>query len=491
MIALRDYQCRGIDATLRLIDVGIRRVLIVSPTGSGKTVVASALINHYVRELGKQVLFLAHRREILKQTAQKLYSVGLSSDSVGMIAPGFPRSPYAPIQVASVQTLGRRQPPPADLVVIDEAHHTPATSYQTVLSHYAGAVQVGLTATPIREDGKGLGDCFDSLVTLASPRELIDAGNLVDYTIYTHPRKLDLSSARGTGNDYNERKLARLLDQADIVGDLVDHYRRYASGLKAIAFCVDVDHSRHVADTFNAAGIPAAWVSGGTPSEERDRTFAALARGDILVVANCQIATEGWDCPSVKCLIMARPTDSLGLWLQMAGRVLRPDHENPAQRAVILDHSGNALRHGLPCEDRFYDLEGVRKRPGGAPPVKSCEGCYRVIPASARVCPYCGFAFGSSVTVEQTEGTLTPVEKNEQSEVERLRATCHRMAFANDKRRGAHVGTTAKKLKDHLGTALGDRSEEELRRTFVILKRWLDEPLSPPPAPQKRLFAEI
>ena len=412
-MSLRDYQVDGIERVRAALRAGYRAVLFALATGGGKTVVAAYIILAALAR-GSRVLFVAHRRELVHQAYAKLVAAGIEECQLGvMMASDRRRRPNAPIQIASIDTLRRRVRPPADLVVIDEAHRALSQSYRALLEEYPTARFLGLTATPYRADGRGLGELFDALVVIATPRLLIDQRYLVEPIVYTVPRdKLpDLSGVHVKRGDYDERELAVAINRSSLVGDIVDHWHKHARGVRTVCFAVNVEHSRHIAERFRAAGVPAEHLDGDTPVAERDAILARLEHGETLVVSNCNVLSEGWDQPSVKCAILARPTKSTGLYLQQAGRILRP-YGNAA--AVILDHSGNAIEHGLPQDDRDFSLESRKRRPAATSeaPCKTCDQCYAVLPAGTQVCPHCGYTFAPAETkdVAEVSGQLERIE---------------------------------------------------------------------------------
>jgi superfamily II DNA or RNA helicase len=227
-------------------------------------------------------------------------------------------------------------PPPADLVVVDEAHHVLAQSYKRILEIYPRAIVLGLTATPCRGDGRGLGNAFDVLIEAASVGDLVEQKYLVPTVVYA-PVRPDLTGIQVKRGDYVEEQLAARMNTAQLVGDIVEHWHRLAGPRRTVVFATGVGHSRHIRDEFRRAGVLAEHLDGSTPTDERDRILAQLAAGQIDVVTNAMVLTEGWDSPSVSCLVLARPTKSLGLYRQMVGRVLRPA---PGKTdALILDHA--------------------------------------------------------------------------------------------------------------------------------------------------------
>lgn len=411
MIPLRPYQQRACDGVLGRFARAVRRVLLVLPTGGGKTVIASALVNAAI-EMGRPVVFLAHRRELIKQTFAKLLRNGLAPDQVGVIMAGVAPPaghlfrvpslaeatddqlwqlhgrwrPAAPVQVGSIDTFRNRAKPRAGLVIVDEAHRALAKSYVDVQKAYPDAWHLGLTATPFRADGKGLGDAYDDLVVAATFGELVGESFLVPPRCFGARRQADLKGVKVSAGDYNQEQLARAVNKAELIGDIIEHWKTHGNDAPTFAFAVDVAHSMHLAQRFNAAGIPARHVDGATEASERDDAIAALRDGRVRVLCNCNVFTEGTDVPSVKTIVLARPTKSEGLYLQQAGRGARP---HQGQEFVVLDHAGCCTEFGLPQEPREYSLEGRKKREVGiaTPRGKRCPNCGAILPYSARECP--------------------------------------------------------------------------------------------------------
>jgi DNA repair protein RadD len=385
MIELRPYQLDVIERCRREVAAGRRRILLVSPTGSGKTLIASAIVAGAAAK-GKQAIFLAHRKELITQAANKLWDAGIDA---GSIRPGAPSRPAQAVQVASIPTLHGRalrsrsiELPDADVVVVDEAHHARASTYTDIFAAYPGAVVLGLTATPCRGDGRGLGNVFDVIVECPSVAELIKLGFLVPSVIYA-PATPDLSGVQVRRGDYVEAQLAERMDQPQLVGDIVDHWLRLGQRRPTVIFATGVAHSVHLADEFCRAGVRAAHLDGCTPADERDAILARLDSGELELITNCAVLCEGWDQPKVSCLVLARPTKSLGLFRQMVGRVLRPAEDKT--NALILDHSGAVFQHGLPEDDIAWTLHADRR---ALNPTHAARGKHRA--RSLVDCPQCG-----------------------------------------------------------------------------------------------------
>jgi superfamily II DNA or RNA helicase len=408
-VELRPYQEHAVRELEARIAAGKRRIVVVAATGSGKTVVFARVVADAVAR-GQAALVVAHRRELIHQTYEKLLRAGLCEGQVGVLmADDARRRPAAPVQVASIDTLRHRPKPPADLVIVDEAHRELARSYREMRAHYPRAVHLGFTATPYRADNRGLGEFYEELLVVASIGDLIAEGYLVEPHVFTVPKERlpNLAGVRVRAGDYAQDQLDEAVDQARLVGDIVEHWMRHAHGVRTVAFPVSVKHSKHVVERFREAGIAAEHLDGATPTSERDAILARVERGATLVVSSCGVLSEGWDMPCVKCAVLARPTKSTGLYLQQAGRILRPWE---GQRAIILDHAGCAREHGLPQEEREFSLEPKPKRKRGESievPIRICDECQAVLPARMRVCPECGHFFTEPRPVPaEVEGEL-------------------------------------------------------------------------------------
>jgi DNA repair protein RadD len=414
----RDYQIEGIERVRNSARRGNRRILVIAPTGAGKTIFSAIIIASAVAK-DSPCLFLAHRREIIGQTYSKLLEAGLSKSQLGVImAQDARRNPVARVQIASVDTLrNRANKPPADLVFVDEAHRSTAATYQKIVSAYPKARIIGLTATPFRSDKKGFDQDYDDMVVISTVPELISKGWLVEPRVFTRPIEFlpDVSRVKTTGGDYNQGELAEAVDKAKLVGDIVEHWQRMANGRRTVCFTANVAHSKHIVEAFKAAGVRAEHLDGETDTVEREKILARLGSGETQLVANCAVLTEGWDQPAVKCAIMARPTKSLSLYLQCAGRIIRPytDPDTGKQvEALILDHAGCAIAHGLPQDDREYSLAPPRKRGGGGgfSGSKSCPICFRVVSLATRECPSCQYEFVEIEPIPEVETRVELVE---------------------------------------------------------------------------------
>ena len=400
MIELRPYQRDVLAEIDQTIAAGKRRLIVVAPTGAGKTIIAAQIIDA-AAGAGKSVLVLAHTREIIKQTSEKLFAHGIEH---GVIQAGFMTRPDEAVQVASVQTLwaravrsNRMELPPADLLIVDEAHHCPARTYRKIIDVYPEAVLIGLTATPCRGDGRGLGGIFYTIIECPQVAELIAQKFLVKTRVYA-PVDPDLSGIATRTGDYVEEQLAERMDRTNLIGDIVTHWHKHGERRKTVCFAVNVSHSIHLRDEFIKSGVRAEHVDGSIPKPDRDAVLARLASGVTEIVTNCMVLTEGWDMPEVSCCILARPTRKMGLFRQMVGRVLRPA---PGKvNAIVLDHSGAVFRHGF-VEDRVeWTLDpdrraeslthAARLRSGYSSRLLECTKCGS-IRIAGNPCSHCGF----------------------------------------------------------------------------------------------------
>lgn len=396
MLTLRPYQQQAVDGIRDSFKRGNKAPLLVLPTGGGKTIVFTYIASN-ASARGKRVLVLVHRIELMRQTSEKLHTFGVDH---GLINPLFTPTYWKPVQVASVQTLVNRlnklASAPPDLIIVDEAHHATASTWRKIIAAYPNALVLGVTATPCRGDGSGLGadsdGLFDDLIVGPQIADLIGEGFLVQPKVYAPLERIDLSGLRTRMGDYVKDDLEKAVDKPKITGKAVDHYAKLCPGAPAVAFCVSIKHAEHVAEEFKAAGFRAVALDGSHDDDYRKRILRGLATGEVQVVTSCDLISEGTDIPAIGAAILLRPTQSLGLYLQQVGRALRPCEGK--DRAVILDHVGNVLQHGMPDDHRAWSLDGTEKRKRGEKTeptirVNQCEQCFAVHPP-APACPHCG-----------------------------------------------------------------------------------------------------
>ena len=414
MFALRDYQSDLIDRARHELRTH-RSVLVQAPTGAGKTALAAFMIASAAQR-GKRAWFVCHRDFLLTQTAGAFDAVGVP---YGYIAAGMPANPYQAIQIASVGSLARRlhKLAPPDLIVWDEAHHVAAKTWASIFRWASVAHHVGLSATPARLDGRGLGDFFGAMVHGPSVGRLIADGYLSRYRAFA-PSTPDLGRVHTRAGDYVTRELAGVMDTSTIAGNIVGQYCARAIGRSAIYYAVSIEHSQHLAASFQASGVNARHLDGTASAAERLDAATALGDGRISVLSNVDLFGEGFDLgalapgATIECVGLCRPTQSPALHLQQIGRALRPKPEP----AIILDHAGNLMRHGLPDDPREWGLDGIDRKSRNAdngPPVRTCERCYGVFGAGTRTCPYCGHeAEIAAREVEEVDADLAEIDRD-------------------------------------------------------------------------------
>jgi len=440
---LRPYQQQLITDIRLQYQLGHHRVLAVLPTGGGKTVCFSYIAQSAARK-GNRVCILVHRAELLDQASRSLTAMGVPH---GRIAAGRSMDLSHAVQVASVQTLARRlHKLPAgffQLLVVDEAHHTNAGQWATVLQHFAQAHVLGVTATPCRGDGRGLGDHYQAMVLGPSAAWLTDNGYLASARVLAPPG-FNATGLRKRMGDFDTKEAEQRV--GTIMGDCCSHYRKHLAGQTAIAFCCSVAHAEAVAALFMSQGIPAASIDGTMTNDQRRDLLQALGTGRIKVLSSCSLIGEGVDVPSVGGCILLRPTQSVGLHLQMIGRCLRPSPGKPA--AVVLDHVGNTLRLGHHLEDRDWSLDGIKKRDADrAPSVKVCPVCFATSMSATQVCPDCGHVFApqDARELKVVEGELQELQRQQRREqgsaqtLQELIALGHQRGYKNPVAWAKHV----------------------------------------------------
>lgn len=395
-----------------------RRVLGQAPTGFGKAVVGTVMAGNAVAR-GLTVGFICHRDFLLDQTSATFTGHGISH---GFIAAGRPFNPFSQVWIGSVGTLHKRldRVPEPQVLIVDEGHHGVARTWRTILDRWQTCKVIFLSATPWRLDGSGLDDICDVMVEGPTVAWLMEHGRLSRYKAYA-PGGPDLSGVHSRAGDFVNSELAELMDRNAIIGDMVAHYRRYAcdgdSKKRAIYYGVSVVHSRHIRDAFVSAGISAEHLDADNSSQERSAAACRFASGETSVLTNVDLFGEGYDLAaqagvnvSVECVGLARPTQSLGLHLQQVGRALRPK----AEPAIILDHAGNLLRHGLPDDEREWSLAARQKKKGGPSEkaaCRTCPSCFAAFPIHTMICPSCGLGVVAQPReAEQVEGELQEVD---------------------------------------------------------------------------------
>lgn len=506
-IELRPHQTRGTDL-IREAFREYRRVLFVAPTAFGKTVTFS-FISASATRLGRRIVIIAHRQELIDQISRTLSWFDVDH---GIISPQYTPAYRKPVQVASIGTLmsrlkkGRipKEYADFDLVIIDETHHLLATNtFGRTYALLGSPRLLGVTATPQRGDGKGLGEAagglFQTLIEVIDVKGLIDEGYLSDFTVYAPREELDLSDVKVVAGDFEKKSLAEKVNRPKVTGSAVREYSRICPGAPAVVFCVSLEHCRNVAAEFQAAGFNFQVIDGTMPDEQRKALIQGLGDG-IQGLVSCDVISEGTDIPAITCAIFLRPTKSLGLFIQQAGRALRTIFADgydlstregrlaaiaasPKPRAILLDHAGLTYVHGLIDDPREWSLEGKKKRKGKKQDQEQrlrfsqCPKCFTVHEL-APTCPSCGHVYENKVRkVEQQEGELREITREERDRraKERSRALGRAQTIEEMMAAGASRGEAHHRLKARA-------EKKELADGIVAdLKQWFQETGQPVP----------
>jgi len=493
MKKLRQYQASVIEAVRDAYRQGYRKILIQLPTGGGKSIIFSKMISSADAKRS-ETLFLVHRRELVKQASQHMTNESVEH---GIIMSGEVPNLSHHTQMASVQTLWARAVkrarinlPKSDLLVVDEAHHVGSKTYDHLFEFYDESFIIGVTATPTRKGGKGLGHYFDCLILArdhgASVRQLMDAGFLAEAS-YMVPEVPDLAGIPSRGGDWVEEQLGTVMNDAKLVGNIVEHYQEHAANRKMVVFAVNVAHSRAITNMFNAAGISAAHVDGKTHLEERDQIVADFAIGKYKILSNCEVFTEGVDMPDVDGVIMAKPTKSLRVYLQMGGRGLRP--KSNGGDCLIMDHTGNVLRHGPLDEEHDWSLneneniserDAKKKEDDGVkdePKDFICSNCGNIF-RKQDVCPKCGTPLSHHAEdVETARGKLVGLPKTKKPKkkeaTQEEKQSWYSMFLLHAAEKGYKSGWAYHKYQDKFGVAPANGFHKGLEKPTKEFKNYM------------------
>ncbi len=374
---------------------GYKSPCIVAPCGSGKTVIMAEMAKQAAKK-GNRTLFLVHRKELKEQTLNTLEWWGADLDY---------------IEVGMVQTIVRRleKTTKPNLIITDENHHSLASSYRKIYNYFPQTRLVGFTATPVRLNGGGLGDVNDILIEGPSVKELIEWGNLAPFKYYA-PEIVDTSKLKIRRGEYVQSDIDELFNSNAIWGDVVKHYKKLSYGKQAICYCSSIAQSKRMANEFNAAGIKAKHIDGDTPKAERDAAIEYFRQGEIMVLCNVDLISEGFDVPDCTTAILLRPTRSLGLFIQQS---MRPMRYKPGKTAIIIDHVGNVARFGTPDLEREWSLEPKKEANTTVleeNPVKQCPECFYTVKRNTTICPECSYEFRQEEKeVEHVDSELVEV----------------------------------------------------------------------------------
>jgi superfamily II DNA or RNA helicase len=406
-IVLRPYQWTLMRAAYEASRTH-RRVCIYGPTGSGKTEQGMYLVQQLLKR-GQRVTWCVNRIDLIQQTSDRFLEHGLSH---GVLQAKHERTdPYEPTQIASIQTINRRKfNPGLDVIIIDEAHGAIAPMYRKFLTD--NPVQVyGLTATPF---SRGLGKVFDTLVHTETVTSLTDGGWLVPAR-YFAPDRPDLSKVHTLAGDWNELELESAVNRVPLVANLCDEWMKRANGGRTIVFATSIAHSKHICEQFNFRRIPTEHIDCNTKPQDRIDILDRLRSGQTKVVTNCAVLAEGFNLPALDCIVLARPTQSLTRYVQMAGRALRPAPGK--SHALILDHSDTVERLGFLTDPMPLKLDMGEPKKKTDPKLRMylCPKCKAVTRYKPTVC-VCGYTVTPPpFSLEQQEGTLHELKREVRS----------------------------------------------------------------------------
>ncbi len=401
MLKLRDYQDELLDQVQKKLRPNGARVMMQLPTGGGKTVIAGFLLADWLRN-GRKAAWITHRKELVDQTRKML------NEDANI--PAMPNPQWHPgtaalaqsqgVVIFMAQTVGRRMQKAAvwgeytkdDLLVVDEAHHAPADGWERAIEQWPGRI-LGMTATPWRtSEQEGFNHLFDELVCGLQTADLQAESHLCQARVQMPPDIQRIRGGKVVAGDYTPGGIEAANAREVMTARALDFWQEQAGGRQTIIYAVSIGHAENLLAVFKAQGIPTALLLGETSLDKRARYIAAFRQKTLKVLVNVAVATEGFDLPDASCVILARPTKSLSLYLQMVGRGLRPKADGGD--CLILDLAGNALEHGLPEERRHWSLWSRGKQAGGDAPVIWCEQCRTVSPAAAHQCSNCNAPFG-------------------------------------------------------------------------------------------------
>ena len=385
-----NHQTKLVNRTITEFNSGIRRIVLQCPTGSGKTRMIRMIVDYY-KALGKTIYLVTHRTSLVEQLGTELKEAGIF---FSYVLPGVPML-RCRVLVCSLMTLVRRfeKMKAPDMVIVDECHHSMSASYKKLFQNWPDIMLLGLTATPMRLDGKPLKNVYQKLITGPQIRELIDSGYLSDFQYYA-PLRVDRSDIHKVAGEFNPSEVVAKVDTRVIIGDEIEHYKKYADHKPGIGSCSSIVHCEHMASQFREAGYKAEAIHSKLPKEKIARLLNGLKQGFLELLFQCELLGEGIDIKGAVVSLDCQLTASLTKFMQRNGRILR---YSEGKTAIFLDCVGNWEIHGLPDDDRKWSLDGNDKVDQGVLIYKRCDGCYWPVKKSVTVCPYCGFAFETAI----------------------------------------------------------------------------------------------
>ncbi len=479
----RYYQESAIPKLKESLLAGNKRPIMVLPTGGGKSLIFGQIISNAI-DKGNTILWIVHRRNLVFQMRDVLKD-HFDIDA-GIIMSGIDSDTEKPVQLSTIQTYGRRIKKgffasdkffvDADLILIDEGHRSLAKTYRDVIDLYENKIVMACTATPMRLDGRGMGEVYDSIVNIAGVKELVDAGYLSPMR-YFAPVQLDLEGVRTAMGDYVVKDLDGKVNKTKLIGDIVENWLKIAEGRKTIVFTVNVKHSKAICAEFNRVGVAAEHLDARSTDEERDLVFAKMECGEIDVICNVALYQEGLDVPQTSCIVFARPTKSLGLLRQCGGRGMRI--AKGKKDCIFLDH-GNALEeHGLLDWEIEWTLDGKKKawskaRQEDTESLVKCRACHKVFQGS-KVCPDCGTevkSFGKKIlTVEAELEEINAKEKDKFSNADKRR--WYGMFKMQCKTKGYAPGWIAHKYKEKFKVWPKNMKDVTPIEPDITFKNWM------------------
>ena len=407
---LREYQSAIVDKIKQSWKNGYKKPCLILTCGGGKSIICAEVAKRATQNK-KHVLFCVHRLELCEQIRETFVSFGVDMDycTIGM-----------------VQSLNKRlntlQTP--DLIIIDENHHVVANTYKKILDCFSKAHCLGVTATPCRINGCGLGEVNDNLIVGASAKWLIENGYLAPYKYFSIP-VAQFSNVKTSRGDYDLKDLSELMEDSKIYGDTVANYRRLADGKKTIVYCTSVKSSQETAEEFRRSGYNAIFLDGKTKKVDRLQAMGSFRRGEVQILTNAMLFGEGLDVPDVECVILLRKTKSLGLFIQQSMRGMRIDPKNSSKISIIIDHVGNVFEHGMPDDDRVWTLDHKKRNKQNTVKVKTCPDCFAVIDQNTLECPYCQHDFKTAVRERQAkeliEAELLEVQLQHEKKIKNMK----------------------------------------------------------------------
>lgn len=394
---LYDYQQELVTKGRQSIANGSKGVLIQAPPGAGKSIVI-AEITRLATQMKNHVLFVVHRKELAEQIEENFLANDVDMN-------------FVTIQTI-IKAYNRRETMPyPQIIITDETHHSRANTYRKLYEHFGKAFRLGFTATPWRMNGRGFTDIYDDLVLGPSVSWLIENKRLAPYRYFAENSIDRKHLKQNSMGEFDNKSIAEEFSKSRIYGEIVRHYNEHAKGHKAIVYAPSIEISKQIALEFQNKGIKAEHADGTTPARERERIMSDFRNNKIQVLVNVDLISEGFNVPDCSCVILARPTKSLVLYVQQAMRAMR---YQPNKEAIILDHVGNVHEFGLPDMDREWSIKDRPKKKGSQSAIslaKQCPMCASWIAPATQLCPYCEHEFENTREIEFEDGELEEINK--------------------------------------------------------------------------------